>query len=355
MHFLKRPITTVLVFLLCAGVGSAAPKFPFKSPYKASLLSAMPTPKYPETVEKVTVKPGVTLNIRFQRDVQAPLLFILPGLGGTTTSGLSEILAHQAYLSGYHTINLINPVHPSFVSSISDRGFVGNFFYDMADLTQMMRSTVKGLKAKIQPRFYSLVGFSLGGSLVPLLEMEDRRDPFFNFKQVIMLNPGASISFAVTTIDELYRTKVTARDGLAKSIIGKNFRKSLFRVIQATKKRNLISEFHSISKPTELDFENYLNNRIGTLSIAQDHRFFKTGEKFSDSFDFVNYTSLFSGNTKFVVVHNRDDFMLRGSDIKFYEKYFKGRLKFFNYGGHCGNYWVKEYQENFRKIISFGK
>jgi hypothetical protein len=214
---------------------------------------------------------------------------------------------------------------------------------------------VKAMKSKIQPRFYSLVGFSLGGSLVPLLELEDRRDPFFNFKQIVMLNPGASISFAITTIDELYHTKLNAPDGLAKSIIGKNFRKSLFRVVQATKKRNLISEFHSISKPTEIDFETYLNNRIGPLSISQDHRFFKDGYKFSDSFDFANYTSLFSGNKKFVVVHNRDDFMLRESDVTFYEKYFNGRLKFFNYGGHCGNYWVKEYQEHFRKIINFSK
>ncbi|MEY4616856.1 MAG: hypothetical protein RJB66_1816 [Pseudomonadota bacterium] len=191
------------------------PDRPFLSSIPALFMNA-PSFK-PEAVE-TTLTSGRSLPSQYNKTNQlsytyalqprhdAPVIVVIPGLGGTAESGGSLFLAQIAFLQGYSVITLPSSTHWSFALAASKSGRPGYLPHDAKDHYQLLTKIKRQLEKdhNIRPSRWGLMGYSYGGLDSTFLMAEDRNQNVFNFNFLVLISPPLNRATAISKIDQYY-------------------------------------------------------------------------------------------------------------------------------------------------------
>ncbi len=164
-----------------------------------------------ESVFKIPKK--ATFAYRFQEKL-APLMFVIPGLGGVSQGGMPQALAHLFFKLGYHVVIVDNTLTPNFALQVSRDGLVGYIPRDSEDMYDYMAEILRQLRT--QPLFVanswsklstvavssaSVMGYSLGGLIAAHLSKVDSDKKLINFKKVGVFNPPIDMQKSISLLD----------------------------------------------------------------------------------------------------------------------------------------------------------
>lgn len=376
----------------------------FENPIAMTLTQALAFPATNDaevgSVNVLPMRPRTPLledrhDLRFryylQKNPAAPLVFVLPGTGGVSASPGALFIAEKLHAQGYHTVTVDNAFSWPFVVAGSTSTLPGYGPDDARDLYNALEKVRDHLvsKARITPRSYSLIGYSLGGLQSVFLKRLDASRGSFSFSKVVLLNTPLDLLYGLAGIDRIYERGSRVGDVEKQKIYG--------RVISAGEKYLGQGMRIDFSDATFLErafadlrfndddmtyligqsFRDSMRDVIFASQQVQDRHILKTtattfrrGQRYQEaaSFSFMSYVEQFlvpsvrerhgAGLTlaeinrrsslyqfaddirrdpQIYAVHSEDDFILKPGDLRWLKKQFGPRLTLFRYGGHCGS------------------
>ncbi len=391
--------------------------FPYKDGVLSSALAAITKPESTLNVEMLSIEPkperanipGFKNKNKYgfallKQNQSAPLVFVLPGLGGTANDLNTLALAEQLYSQGFHVITLTSTFNWHFVIGVSNNGLVGFVPWDAEDLYSAMITIVQKVKRERDLKIsnYSFIGYSLGAWVAAYVAKLDETQRQFNFKRVVLINSPIDIKYGVKTLDSFYNlanhlsqsdknaivgaainvvSKLIDRPmnqnyyyGLEDSfnkfstghilfVIGDLFRSALADIINVSQKladlsvlniKNTLSDSEAQRDALkEISFMSYINQIIRPeVMRAKNLKSLSLDQLFAMG-DLKNLQSFLSQNKNIYFIHNANDFLIRELDLEFAQSTFGSRFTLYPYGGHMGNTWFPENRTQLRQIMTF--
>ncbi len=330
----------------------------------------------------------------------APVLFVIPGLGSSGDDRMAMKIGSLFYKRGYNVIVIGNPFTWKFALGGSPSGLPGYFPRDAKDLYEHMRRVDFYLRTShnMRPSSYSMLGYSLGGGLVPFLLKEDRRQNSFHFRKVVSLNPPVDFRRAMRTIDsfcgvqikwkelkkgnlfvqglrlatEMFSLRndrrgsvaafndVDVPDDLLKWLIGGVFKKNLTNIVYASQQVNDEGFLKSPSikfmkderyqEAKKITFEGYAEKLV--IPDLRKGSFRGTTDSFYASTDIRSLKDFIRQDSAAYLIHNTDDFLMKADvDIPWIKEAYGNRWTVYPSGGHLGNFWHPLVQKKLLEII----
>lgn len=192
------------------------PERPFLSSVPALFLTAPQFSPHTETLNRFPARrlkisglngyQDLRYTFRLQSNKQAPVVFLIPGVGGTAETNTNLFLAELAYREGFAVITLPSTTHWSFALAGSTSGRPGHLPDDAKDLYQVMAMIKKNLEKNhgLQASKWGLVGYSYGGLDASFILDHDSRNKFFNFSFAVLISPPLERSVAIQKIDRYF-------------------------------------------------------------------------------------------------------------------------------------------------------
>lgn len=392
-------------------------KYPIQNPYLATLsyVAARPSKNlhfkkisidlHPERAHIPYYGASHVIDLALfkqENDLNAPLVFITPGLGGAALNPSTLSLAELLYSAGFQVITLPSSLSWQFAISVSRSGYPGFTPVDAEDMLELMKfaDQMARQNERINPRKYAMMGFSLGAMDTSFIANLDLQKNYFNFERVLMINPplqkeksirtldglinaGHSFSGArqtgllkytaskileasIFSIDKLLSLNFENQFGLAdpemEFIIGTNFRKALREVILVSQeiddmnilkvsKNPLLRNLRKAEAFT-FSFRAYINNFLFPKINAG--KYFKhPGQNPSDMIAASDMRqqieSLSANNVHWAIFHNENDFIFHDGDSDWLlNSHSDSRI--YPLGGHLGNLW---FAHNRKDIVNF--
>lgn len=408
----KIKILFFVFFFSCFSVAKiltlAEYPYPIQSSELATIASAAPYDMklsikkvqielFPERAKVYLLEDRHIIDVNYlMQDHKAPLVFIIPGVGGTGTGPVIQILMEQAYELGYHVIALPNPLSWVFTLGASKRGVPGYLPWDVLDLYSLMEQIILALNLKVSE--YSVMGYSLGAGLLPELSDLDAKRKVFSFKKLVLLNPPVNFDHGVKTLDDYFQLADSWTKEEKDSIMGylysfaeriiNNKNQSLpelLKLFQLSKRqqRYIIGNTYRESLGDIIyTMELLLNHKFLTSEVSWGQRSLRVEEsrKFSfaqyldkivlkavqkevdknlrlneivEGYNLKNSSYRFATDKRFYLMHNANDFLLEKGDVDFFEHSFSNRAIIFPLGGHCGNYSFPINKIYLKSILAF--
>ncbi len=345
-------------------------------------------------------------DLRFSYNLQAnntaPLVFVIPGTGGSSESRAAHFIAEKLFALGYHTVTIDDPFSWNFAVAGSRSGLPGYLPNDAADLHKVLTLVTSTLKSRegLNPRSYSLVGFSLGGLVSLFLE---QKDTVFQFNKVLLVNPPLDLLYAAKQLDLLYlqgeklsrlrKDYVFNRvaevgmpllndptavhdqefmqetfDRLALSnqdmayLIGNSFRDSLRDIIFASQQIHDLGLLKAKATPLhrnarynearKFSFTDYLHKFVYP-NIKIQNGILQEIDQVNDSSSIYQFANLIKTNKNIYVIHSADDFILRSGDTEWLKSTFGNRALILPYGGHCGAMSFESFSNRLENVFRY--
>lgn len=394
---------SIAVTLAIGPMARAANELIFKNPVAMTLTQAVTFPSV-DSSQSASVnllpsrKPAWLLedrhDLRFrfnlQLDRNAPVVFIIPGAGGTSSSPGALALAEKIHAQGYQTVTLDAAFSWTFAVSGSRSTLPGYTPDDAVDLYAALTEIKAFLRTtqSVRPREFSLVGFSLGALESIFLKKLDDKRKTFGFSKVVMINPPVDLLYALRGIDAFYESGARLSKQRQNWVYG--------RVIAVGEKYLGQGETVDFSRPdflnaafTDLNFEKadmifligqafhrslrdviFVSQQVSDRNILKSRvgRYFRS-QRYEEaaSFSYLGYVqqfllpslqermhrkisvtelnnraSLYQFGDDLIkqknvfAFHSEDDFLLKPGDLMWLRKKFGNRLFLFPYGGHLG-------------------
>ncbi|MBS1969385.1 MAG: hypothetical protein JSU04_03720 [Bdellovibrionales bacterium] len=352
---------------------------------KRATISLIPERRQTFLFEKDS---DLKFTYRVQKDATAPLVFIVPGTGGVAESAGALFLAEQLYDLGYQTVTVDDGFSWRFALSASKTGLPGFTPADSQDLYKALRAVNSKLQTekKIQPRSYSLVGYSLGALQAVFMHRLDQTEKAFNFERVLMIDPPMDLMQAVNSLDNLYNIGNTLSDNRKLFVfnrvidvggkylsahadftdpnllqqafgelgfdskdlaylIGGSFRDSLRDVIFASQQihdlkilKMPVTRYHRNARYDEarqFSFKQYMSQFLYPQVKKQKGSGYSI-DKMNKESSFYQFGEYVQTHKNLFIVHTADDFILKSGDIDWIRSKFGDRAVIFPFGGHCG-------------------
>ncbi len=153
------------------------------------------------------------LNYRFWRSPdpakyhKAPLVVLLPGIGGHYTNATAEAIAELLNRHGYAVLLLSNVYCFDFYGSRLTGKLPGYTPDDAESLRQTVSAILTDLAKNVreskrfEPETLSMAGYSMGGlHALHIASMEEKK-PILNLHKVVAINPPADLVYALTEVD----------------------------------------------------------------------------------------------------------------------------------------------------------
>ena len=412
--------SVLIVFLLLmpafAWADDADYRYPIADSYAATILGT-PQNLRPEISGKVPVKTmildtdmkkpeiffydhGLRYTVAFQ-DRKAPLVFLIAGTGGGSKSPKILALMENLYHAGFHVIALPSPTFPNFIIDASASHVPGNLPDDAVDLYRVMEQIWDQTKGRIEVTDFSLAGYSLGGTEAAFVAKLDEERKVFNFRRVLMLNPGVSLYNSASRIEGLldsipggprrvgaffncvmekstnfyrkgafvgvdddflfaaYQAQILDRNE-AGGIIAVSFRISSAGMIFASDvmtnggyvvpKNKVLKNSDSLEDyfwtTLHLSFLDYFTEYF--YPYFQNRQPGLTKEELIEALSLKSIESYLASSAKIGVITNEDDFILAPGELDYLRGIFGPRIKVYPSGGHLGNL---EYRDNMAFLI----
>lgn len=199
-----------------ASAASENPNKPFLSSIPAVLLE--PSHEFNPKVSSLTLHPErsaispftkknkLSYTYKIQNNTEAPMVILIPGIGGTANSNAILYLSEVVYKLGYSVITLTSSTHWSFALAASTSGRTGHLPADSSDMYQVIKAIKVIIEEKFQihPSQWGLIGISYGTLDASFLLAQDLDQKEFKFNFLITINPPLSRSIAIEKVDQYF-------------------------------------------------------------------------------------------------------------------------------------------------------
>jgi len=355
-----------------------------------TMMAVFAQPKDPRFGEKAhtrSVKPaGFTGALSYSLWLQegpAPLMFVLPGLGGSRQGTRALTVAELAYKEGYHVACFSNNFNWEFIRHAPEDYLPGYTSRDINLIQQAHQAVEQDLAARhgaerIQGR--SLIGFSMGAWYALNLAAQNPPD---SYQHSVAINPPLDLVHGLKVLDDLYRApqsedserikaiqqsafiKVLMNrqsdpqsglerpftDAEASHLIGLSYRVTLREAILTGKfdnrlvpimpRRRLYDRINSIS------YEDYYGKLIKPQLTAQGI----SAADLDVASDLRNRQAKLAKASSVHLVLTSNDFLLTSGHLAWFRENFPNRHTYYEKGGHMGNLWEFEVQDALRQVI----
>lgn len=384
--------------------------FPTKDPFIATLFASFASGNVlefnewvikhrPERKKIVELNYVIGAKVRYKKHKQkAPLIIIAPGLGGSSASGASLGLADAFFKQGYHVITV--PSAFSFETGLStyDSTLPGYAPRDAVDYYNLLKKIIQLAQTEKDFKVSAIhyVGYSYGASIGGYVSQVDNQTEKPVFSKFILINPALDSIYGISQLDRLYSQgdKLSQKyknaiygsvyyfasekaDQLKKDpvqslfsfltqykystteiqwLIGDQYRKSLGEIVMAShlyQNKGLLHSPYSKYKLNALGDE----SRTYTFKTYFEKAILPTLDQVQQAENFIYASSFYSqeealkNDPRVFVFHNKDDFLLKPTDIDFLKNTFQERLFLFPYGGHMGNILAPEHLQMYFQLL----
>jgi predicted alpha/beta-fold hydrolase len=392
-------------------------KYPIQNPYLATLsyIAARPTKNlrfktlnidlHPERAQIPYYGDSHAIDLAFfkqENNPEAPLIFIVPGLGGAALRPSTLAMAELLFNAGFQVITLPSSLSWQFAISVSRTGYPGFSPIDAEDMLELMREADLAARKthKIKPSKYMLMGFSLGSMDSAFIASHDLQKKYFNFERVLMINPPLQKEKSINTLDGLliagtnfssarqmgllkfaasklldaslfsiekllsfnFENQIGLADPELEFIIGTNFRKSLREVILVSQEINDIGILKISKNPFlrslrkaeafTFSFRSYINHFLFP-QIAESKFYARPVHSPSDLIEESDMRNQLEILTKhdvhWAIFHNENDFIFHSGDLNWLMNTHSDS-RIYPRGGHLGNLW---FDHNRKDIVNF--
>ncbi|MEN6626335.1 MAG: VacJ family lipoprotein [Candidatus Sumerlaeia bacterium] len=134
----------------------------------------------------------------------APLVFILPGLGGHRASSMSAALAEMVYRQGFSAVTISSPFNWDFMTKGSSVDLPGYTPVDAADMYNALKAIRTDLNRRYDRRVtsYSVAGLSIGALHTLFISSLDEDKVFSRY---VAINPPLDVRHALEMLDNYYQ------------------------------------------------------------------------------------------------------------------------------------------------------
>lgn len=406
-------ILLLLCLALSSPLGLAAYDYPYKDPLYATLSTGLlkaderDKERAPENwkLQVLSERSKVPLvgarnfvQLRFWRgQANAPLVFMIAGLGGSGESSNLDFLAYQFNKKGFHVITLPSAYHWTFALTASQSGYPGASMDDAKDTYRLVQLAVAQMKENnISFGSTALLGISMGALQAAFLSTLDQKEQRIGFKKTLLINPPVNIFYGIDRLDSFFserkdlskeerkslNTKTTTffgksllrdmkepdyflklseqlplNDREKKIIIGQTMREFLGALVFTTQQINDRGVLHgpvAISNPDprleeagSWSMRDYIQKLLLPVQSEILGRN-QTEEEMAKSSSFLSIENEIKANGNIFLMHNEDDFLIETKQIQYLQNLFGTRMRLYPHGGHLGNLW---YPENLDAIL----
>lgn len=420
--FRWRGISAVLLLCICQiasakRVDESSYHYPYKNPYLATATVAILKDREQRYVWEETqhldleLIPGRNdvyllegkgkLRIRYSpHPGPAPLVFLLPGFGGSAYSGAARYLAQLLTDHGFQVLSLPSPFHWNFTLGASRSALPGLTERDSEDMYRAMQSALNAVRERFHPEItrIGLIGMSHGALTAAHLSKLDSERKKIGFDATLLINPPIDLLGAIRTIEQLadlearytekQRSNIqsyaigTGSAALSRDIEDPDYFAHWDRRLKLDDEKIRYLIGWTLRQPvgSSLYVSALVHPAMGFLRapITWGYRSARLEE--ARSYDLMSYLervlvphlertskrklgfeelvreSSLKGiapalrdNPKVYLMHNADDFLVSGEDLTFAERIFGDRATIYPRGGHLGNLW---YTQNRRDILT---
>jgi ABC-type transporter lipoprotein component MlaA/pimeloyl-ACP methyl ester carboxylesterase len=327
----------------------------------------------------------------------APVVYLVPGLGAHRFAGNQLALAELLYDHGFSAVSISSSLHPEFMQNASTTDLPSYPPIDAHDvhvaLTEIDRSLEKTYPHCLGAK--ALMGYSMGAfqTLFLAAQAATNNTPLLKFDRYVAIDSPVRLRYAVTNVDNLYNAalawptaertahientllKVVALSTLSseqntnlpfnaiesKFLIGLSFRLTLRDVIFDSQLRH---NQGILKQPLKTSKRWPAYNEIMQYSLLQYIEQFAAPYDKSRGIDLKEEAvadlgtdlrgsaASLRGNRDVRVIANRNDLFVNSDDIAWLESTFGSeRLTIFEHGGHTGNLSQPEVQKAVLKAL----
>ncbi|MRR33333.1 alpha/beta fold hydrolase [bacterium] len=318
---------------------------------------------------------------------EAPLIFLVPGLGAGYNESKNEFLQKVFFQAGFHVVALPSPTHPNFIPAASSSGLPGHPGEDARDLYRVMELVVRDLREDAAISGFHLAGYSMGAVHAAFLGDLDRERGMFKFGRVLLINPPANLTSSMRILDEMIR-KIPGGEERFQEFFDQAF-KSFAAIYQLSEPVDFTGDFlYRGRKPNDenlealigLSFRLVMTNLVFTADVFTDAGYIKPKylrlsttdslTRYFDVADLVTFSDYFRdlllpyfseqspgmteqqltaqfslksiepflrNSSAVFLFHNADDVTLAPGEIDYLAGVFGSRARIYPRGGHCGN------------------
>lgn len=391
--------------------------FPASDPYKATILgsSTMLIEGVSEKVPRKTytlkdfseTKPHKTLwyqdGLKFSLSKQkkkAPLIFVVAGTGSSFETWKMQAFERIFHDAGYSVISISSPFNPNFLITASNVKVPGILFNDSHDIYKVMQAAYERVEDQIDVTEFYLTGYSLGATQSAYISLIDETEQYFDFKNVLMINPAVNLYESAIILDDMLDDNVPGgRDQVG--IFIENILQEIIKhfdgdveiseeTIYQIFKDDLLSQ-EEMAALIGLAFRfisidiNYLTDMLNNKGVYIDEEPTKfqsmtpiwnkiNGASFSEYVEniaYPHYKEIYPDlsfeelvaktdlheieeylrtTDKIAMVTNEDELILTPGNVEFLRETFGDRGIIYPIGGHCGNMY---YERNVKNMLRF--
>ncbi|MBI4880822.1 MAG: VacJ family lipoprotein [Planctomycetes bacterium] len=331
------------------------------------------------------------------QDAPAPVMFILPGLGGHRQSQASLGLAEMAYRNGFSAVTISSAMNFEFMESASTAAVPGYGPVDAHDvhvaLTAISGKLDKEYPGRVTGR--ALLGLSLG-AYHTLLIAAATREPGNNlveFDHYVPINPPISLVRSVHALDDCFHAyldwsdqerevklnqtimkvlkladgnlqptaEIPLSETEARFIIGLSYRVDLMFCIHSSQSRhNMGVLLTSLSGPSrgpaydeifDYSYMEYIHAFVLPYYM-NERKLVKSAEDMAARTDLRYVERQLRANDRIWLFTNENDFLLSREDIDWLKSVVPPeRAVFFPTGGHLGNLYKPDVQDQIMQSL----
>ncbi len=351
-----------------------------------SALVKVKDPDFPNRGKTRSVRiPATHRKLQFTYWMQrknAPVVYIIPGIGSHRLSEMTLALAELVYGQGLSPVCVSNPYNYEFMERASTVALPSYTPVDTHDLHMAMTEIDHRLESFYPGRLgtRALMGYSIGAfESLFIAASTPTNEALLQFDRYVAIDTPTRLLYAVAKLDGFYQAPLawppeqrtanienaflkvaaiakTPPDGQgslpfdaieSKFLVGMAFHMILRDVIFSSQQRTnqgILKQplnksrrdpvYHEIQQYSFTDyFQEFVTPYYRKMGIDLN-----TPDVLANAADLRSHQDALQGNQKIRVIVNRNDFLLSPEDLEWLRATFKpSQLTIFDHGGHLGN------------------
>jgi ABC-type transporter lipoprotein component MlaA/pimeloyl-ACP methyl ester carboxylesterase len=329
---------------------------------------------------------------------QAPVVYIVPGLGSHRLAQASVALAELVYQSGFSAVCISSAFHSEFMEHASTAAVPGYLPVDGHDVHVALTEVDRRLRALFPRRLgdKALLGYSMGAfhALFTAATEPTNPLPLIAFDRYVAINPPVQMAHGISKLDEFYRApldwpgaertsrmentflKVAALSKRplppqtslpfsaieSRFLIGLTFRLILRDIIFSSQRRHPQGVLQRRTKNLrrlpvyqeilQYSYEDYFQAFVVPYYQARGLAA-PTAETLEHAGDLRTYAAGLRANPNLRIIINQDDFLLADEDLTWLQSTFTAQtLTVFDQGGHLGNLFTPAVRESILRALA---
>jgi hypothetical protein len=332
---------------------------------------------------------------------KAPLVLLMADFLGSSVSGYMMYMADTLHMAGYNVATISSQFFWNFLVSSSKSGLPGVTSEDAQDMHKVLELVIGKIKAEHKPQIgqIGVIGFGFGGLLAAHISSIEKRENKLNISRYLLVNPIVNALNAITEIET--RTAIALDLGMPRvqQIKSKAFA-FVMDTFDAKNDVNNPNYFLDLDKKFILSdreykflsgaimrmsfgdtiFASQLIKDLGVLKQPFSRNKRNARQKEADDLGLVGYIKQIfmpefakkykpidllkrvnfnyvredvKNNPNIFLMHNADDILIDRDQLEYLQQVFTPeRMKIYPTGGHLGNLWFKQNQDDILNIMS---